>query len=37
MERTYGKKKRYMKVHFAVDVKTKKVVAMEVTTDEVHS
>jgi len=36
MERTYGKKKRCVKVHFAVNVRTKEVVAMEVTTDEVH-
>ena len=36
MERTYGKKKRCVKVHFAVNVKTKEVVGMEVTTDEVH-
>ena len=34
--RMYGKKKRYIKIHFAVDVKTKEVLAMEVTTDDVH-
>ena len=34
--RVHGKKKRYIKVHFAVDVKTKEVVAMEVTTDDAH-
>jgi len=28
--------KRYIKIHFAVDVKTKEVLAMEVTTDDVH-
>jgi len=36
VERLYGKKKRYIKIHFAVDVRTKEVVAMEVTTDDVH-
>jgi len=36
MERQHGTKKRYVKVHFAVNVRTKEVVAMEVTTDEVH-
>jgi len=36
VERKHGKKKRYVKLHFAVDVKTKKVVAMEVSTDDVH-
>jgi len=34
--RVHGKKKRYIKIHFAVDVKTKEVLAMEVTTDDVH-
>ncbi|MEM4700389.1 MAG: transposase [Candidatus Nezhaarchaeales archaeon] len=32
----HGKKKRYIKIHFSVDVKTKEVLAMEVTTDDVH-
>jgi hypothetical protein len=36
VERLYGKKKRYIKIHFAVDVITKEVLAMEVTTDDVH-
>ncbi len=36
MERQHGVKKRYLKLHFAVNVKTKEVVAMEVTTDDVH-
>lgn len=36
VERKHGKRKRYVKLHFAVDVKTKEVVAMEVSTDDVH-
>ena len=36
VERIYGRKKRYIKIHFAVDVKTKEVVAMDVTTDDMH-
>jgi hypothetical protein len=28
--------KRYVKIHFVVDVKTKEVVAMEVTTDDMY-
>jgi len=36
MERQHGVKKKYLKVHFAVSVRTKEVVAMEVTTDERH-
>jgi transposase len=36
VERLYGRKKRYVKIHFAVDVKTKEVLAMDVTTDDVH-
>ena len=36
MERKHGKKKRYVKLHFAVDVETKEVVAMAVSTDDVH-
>ncbi|MEM2614641.1 MAG: transposase [Nitrososphaerota archaeon] len=28
--------KRYIKIHFSVDVKAKEVLAMEVTTDDVH-
>ena len=36
IERKHGKKKKYIKIHFAVDVKTKEIVAMSVTTDETH-
>jgi hypothetical protein len=36
VERLYGRKKRYVKIHFAVDVKTKEVLAMDVTTDDKH-
>ena len=36
VERKHGKKKRYVRLHFAVDVETKEVVAMEVSTDDVH-
>jgi hypothetical protein len=36
VERVYGRKKRYVKIHFAVDVKTKEVLAMYVTTDDMH-
>jgi len=36
VERKHGKKKRYVKLHFAVDVETKEVVAMEVSTDDMH-
>jgi len=36
VERIYGRKKRYVKIHFAVDVKTGEVVAMDVTTDDMH-
>jgi len=36
VERLYGRKKRYIKIHFAVDVKTKEVIAMDVTTDDTH-
>lgn len=36
VERVHGKKKRYVKIHFAVNVQTGEVVAMEVTTDDVH-
>ena len=34
--RKHGKKKRYVKLHFAVRVDTHEVVSMEVTTDDVH-
>lgn len=36
VERKHGKKKRYMKLHFAVRVDTHEVVSMEVSTDDVH-
>ena len=36
MERKHGKKKRYVKLHFAVNTVTHEVVAMEISTDDVH-
>jgi len=36
VERKHGKRNRYVKVHFAVNVETGEVVAMEVTTDDAH-
>jgi hypothetical protein len=36
VERKHGKKRRYIKLHFAVNVVTHEVVAMEVTTDDTH-
>lgn len=36
VERKYGKKKRYVKIHMAVDVETKQALAMIVTTDGTH-
>jgi IS5 family transposase len=36
VERKHGKKKRYVKIHLAVDVKTKQALAMIVTTDGTH-
>jgi len=36
IERKHGKKKRYVKLHFAVNVESKEVVAMEVSTDDMH-
>jgi len=36
VERKHGKKKRYVKHHFAVNVETHEVVAMTVSTDDVH-
>ena len=36
VERKHGKKKRYVKLHFAVNVETKEIVAMEVSTDDMH-
>ena len=31
-----GGRKRYVEIHFAVDVKIKEILAMEVTTDGIH-
>ena len=36
VERKHGKKKRYVKLHFAVDVESKEVVAMTISTDDMH-
>ena len=36
IERKHGKKRRYVKLHFAVNTVTHEVVAMEVSTDDVH-
>jgi hypothetical protein len=36
LEREHGEKKRYIKVHFAVNVETREIVAMDVTTDDAH-
>jgi len=36
VERKHGKRKRYVKLHFAVRVDTHEVVAMEVSTDDIH-
>ena len=36
IERVHGKKKRYVKLHFAVNTETHEVVAMEVSTDDMH-
>jgi hypothetical protein len=36
VERVYGRRKRYIKIHFAVDINTKEVISMDVTTDDVH-
>jgi hypothetical protein len=36
IERKHGKKKRYIKLHFAVNTETHEVVAMEISTDDMH-
>jgi hypothetical protein len=36
VERKHGKKRRYVKLHFAVNTVTHEVVAMEISTDDVH-
>jgi hypothetical protein len=32
----YGGRKRYIKIHFVVDINTKEVISMDVSTDDVH-
>jgi hypothetical protein len=32
----YGRRKRYIKIHFTVDINTKEVISMDVTTDDIH-
>jgi hypothetical protein len=32
----YGGRKRYIKIHFTVDINTKEVISMDVSTDDVH-
>jgi hypothetical protein len=32
----YGRKKHYIKIHFAIDARTKEIIAIDVTTDDVH-
>jgi hypothetical protein len=34
--RVYGGRKRYIKIHFAVDINTKEAISMDVTTDDVY-
>ena len=36
IERKHGKKRRYVKLHFAVNTVTHEVVSMEISTDDVH-
>jgi hypothetical protein len=36
VERVYGRRKRYIKIHFTVDTNTKEVISMDVTTDDVN-
>ena len=36
-EKKHGKKRKYIKLHFAVNTETHEVVAMEVTTDDTHA
>jgi hypothetical protein len=35
IESVYGRRKRYIKIHFAVDINTKEVISMDVTTDDI--
>ena len=37
VERKHGKKKRYVKLHFAVYARTKEVVSLEIPTNDVHN
>ena len=32
----YGRRKRYIKIHFVVDINTKEVISIDVTTDDIH-
>ena len=32
----YGRRKRYIKIHFAVDINSKEVISMDVTTADIH-
>jgi hypothetical protein len=32
----YGGRKRYIKIHFVVDINTKEAISMDVTTDDVY-
>jgi hypothetical protein len=34
--RVYGGRKRYIKIHFVVDINTKEAISMDMTTDDVH-
>jgi hypothetical protein len=36
VESVDGRRKRYIKIHFVVDIITKEVISMDVTTDDVH-
>jgi hypothetical protein len=36
VERVCGRRKRYIKIHFTIDVKTKEIISMYATTDDVH-
>jgi hypothetical protein len=36
VERVYGGRKRYIKIHFIVDINTGEVISMDVTTDDIH-
>ena len=36
IERKHGKKKRYVKLHLAVNVETREVISLEISTDDTH-